>query len=152
MSAMKQLSAVGDGADRFARSAIQVMLRSVKSGKVNFADVLPMQQKIWKKIPLIINDVPLEEQCRTLLNMTNGNRKLAIRRVVEGHFEASPQLGDAKAGSSSSLVDSLYSSNGLNMFGYVTKHLLNFVLPGNIGSQAEAVTCVRCTMVQGDDR
>eukprot|EP00750_Incisomonas_marina_P018414 INCI2938.1.p1 GENE.INCI2938.1~~INCI2938.1.p1 ORF type:complete len:1726 (-),score=251.13 INCI2938.1:3038-8215(-) len=140
MSALEKLSAIGDGADQFARAAIQVMVERVSSGKVNFADVLPKHQKFWQKVPLLINDIPLDEQCRTLLNMSNGNRKIAIRMVIEGRFEASPQVDEDKDGASnvSSFVDSMYSANGLSMAGYVTKQVLNFVLPG-IGSQAEAV-------------
>ena len=141
MSARDQLTAVGDGVDSITRAAISVMLDSVASGKVNFGGVFPKRQKIWRKIPLVINDPPLDVQCRTLLNMTNGNRKAAVEYVVEGRFAASVQPEQEESGPAniSGFVDKFYSSDGLSVAGYVTKHVLNFVLPGNIGSQAEAV-------------
>lgn len=153
MSVLEQLIAVGEGADHITNSTVKLMLDSVNSGKVNFANIFPKSQKIWQKIPLIINDVPLEEKCQTLLNMSNGNRKVAIRKVVEGHFDASPQSSGNKnsngASNISSFVEKFYSSNGLNMAGYVTKQILNFVLPGNVGSQAEAIAYVLNLHKQG---
>jgi hypothetical protein len=151
MSAMEQLNAIGDGADRLSRSVIQTMLRSVESGKVNFADIFPKNQKVWQKIPMIVNDLPLQVQCDTLLNMSNGNREVAVRKVVEGHFEASPQPDHKKAAPSkvSSFIDKFYSSNGLSMAGFVTKQVLGFVLPGNVVSYAEAVAYLLSLRKQG---